>query len=272
MTETVPPKKAKQPRKKAAPRADASADALSKRADASADALTKRADASADAQTKKPESKADARPRDDQQKRAAVLAAALPHAAFDGFTDGMLQKAGAEAGVAKPEVARLFENGALSLIEFYSMHTDAQMEKRLAEMDLKAMKIRERIATAVRTRLAILKPHKEAARRAAAFLSLPMHAALGAKLMYHTVDCMWRAAGDTATDFNFYTKRGILAGVYGSTAMRWFNDTSADEKPTEEFLAARIENVMQFEKFKAKTKEALSNFPMFADWSKPKAK
>jgi ubiquinone biosynthesis protein COQ9 len=206
----------------------------------------------------------------DQEMREAVLAAALPHAAFDGFTDSVLQKAGHEAGVAKAELARLFEDGPISLVEFYSTHTDAQLEKRLAAMDLKAMKIRERIATAVKTRLAILKPHKEAARRAASLLSLPMHAALGAKLVYRTVDAMWRAAGDTSTDFNFYTKRGILAGVYGSTAMRWFNDTSDDEKPTEEFLAARIDNVMQFEKFKSKAKEALSNFPMFADWAKQK--
>jgi ubiquinone biosynthesis protein COQ9 len=219
----------------------------------------------------KPQAAAEAQTdaRDDQQKREAVLAAALPHAAFDGFSDSMLQKAGAEAGVAKAELGRLFENGAVSLVEFYSIQTDAEMEKRLG--DLKAMKIRERIAAAVKTRLAILKPHKEAARRAAAMLSLPMHAALGAKLMYRTVDAMWRAAGDTSTDFNFYTKRGILAGVYGSTAMRWFNDTSADEKPTEEFLAARIDNVMQFEKFKAKAKEALSNFPAFADWAKPRS-
>jgi len=209
-------------------------------------------------------------PRDDQQMREAVLAAALPHAAFDGFTDSLLQKAGGEAGVGKADLVRLFENGALSLVEFFSTHTDTEMEKRLAAMDLKAMKIRARIATAVTTRLAILKPHKEAARRAAAMLALPMHAALGAKLMYQTVDAMWRATGDTSTDFNFYTKRGILAGVYGSTAVRWFNDTSEDEKPTDDFLAARIENVMQFEKFKAKAKEALSNFPAFADWAKPK--
>jgi ubiquinone biosynthesis protein COQ9 len=222
--------------------------------------------------TEAPEAETQTPPRDDQQMREAVLAAALPHAAFDGFTDSVLQNAGVEAGVAKPELARLFENGPTSLVEFYSTHTDVQMEKRLGEMDLKAMKIRERIATAVKTRLAILKPHKEAARRAAAFLSLPVHAALGAKLMYHTVDSMWRAAGDTSTDFNFYTKRGILAGVYGSTAVRWFNDTSEDEKATDEFLAARIENVMQFEKFKAKAKEALSNFPAFADWAKPKTK
>jgi ubiquinone biosynthesis protein COQ9 len=210
--------------------------------------------------------------RSDEDLREAVLNAAMPHAAFDGFTDMLLQKAGADAGLEKADVMRLFEDGPLSLVEYFSTHTDAELEKRLAAMDLKGMKIRERIATAVKTRLAILKPHKEAARRAAAFLSLPMHAALGAKLVYRTVDVMWRAAGDTSTDFNFYTKRGILAGVYGSTAMRWFNDTSDDEKATDEFLAARIENVMQFEKFKAKAKEALSNFPMFAAWAKPKAK
>ena len=242
MSDEAPKKPARKPRKKAAPKMQTA------------------------------ETKTEAPPRDDQQLREAVLAAVLPNAAFDGFTDTVLQKAAKEAGVAKAELARLFENGPLSLVEFYSTHTDAQMEKRLAGMDLKSLKIRERIATAVKTRLAILKPHKEAARRAAALLSLPMYAALGAKLLYHTVDCMWRATGDTSTDFNFYTKRGILAGVYGSTAVRWFNDTSEDEKPTLEFLAARIDNVMQFEKFKAKAREALSNFPAFADWAKPKTK
>src|SRR5438874_13456801 len=84
-------------------------------------------------------------PRDDAALRQAVLKAALPHAAFDGFTDAVLQKAGKEAGVTKAELARLFEDGPVSLVEYFSTHTDAQMERRLAEIDLKAMKIRERI-------------------------------------------------------------------------------------------------------------------------------
>lgn len=209
---------------------------------------------------------------DDQTAREAVLATALPHAAFDGFSDDVLRKAAKEAGVSPGDMARLFENGPASLIEFYSLQADAAMETRLAAMDLKAMKIRARIAAAVKARLTVLAPHKEAARRAAAMLSLPMHAALGAKLLYRTVDAMWRATGDTSTDFNFYTKRGILAGVYGATALRWFNDTSENEKDTDEFLAARIENVMQFEKFKAKARDALSNFPAFGDWAKPTSK
>jgi ubiquinone biosynthesis protein COQ9 len=208
-------------------------------------------------------------PNDDALK-AAVLDAALPQAAFDGFTAKVLEAAGKETGVSAAELARLFPEGPLALVEFYSATVDKEMEQRLAGLDLPSMKIRLRITEAVKARLAILKRHKEAARRAAALLSLPMHAPRAAKLMYRTVDAMWRAAGDTATDFNFYSKRGILAGVYGSTLVRWFADTSADEAPTNEFLAARIENVMQFEKFKAKAKEALSNFPAFADWAKTK--
>ncbi|MBV9045507.1 MAG: COQ9 family protein, partial [Alphaproteobacteria bacterium] len=83
--------------------------------------------------------------------------------------------------------------------------------------------------------------------------------------LYRTVDKMWRAAGDTATDFNFYTKRAILAGVYSSTLMRWFTDTSADETATSEFLAARIDNVMTFEKFKAEAKQAFERLPPLSD-------
>ncbi|MBV9993441.1 MAG: COQ9 family protein [Alphaproteobacteria bacterium] len=188
----------------------------------------------------------------DEELKAAVLVHALAHAAADGFTDAVLQRAARDAGASPEQLAHLFPQGPLSLVEAFSTRADDAMERALG--DISAMKVRERIASAVLARIAAVRPHKEAARRAAAFLLLPQHAALGAKLVYQTVDRMWRAAGDTSTDFNFYTKRGILAGVYTSTLMRWFNDASDDEHDTRAFLDARIENVMQFEKFKAEMK------------------
>lgn len=202
---------------------------------------------------------------DDATLKAAVLDAALKHAPFDGFTDKTLALAATEAGVAKDVVARLFPQGPLSLVELFSHTADAEMEKSLVAMDLKSMKIRARIAAAVMARIHAVREHKEAARRAAAFLALPPHAALGATLVYRTVDKMWRAAGDTSTDFNFYTKRGILAGVYSATLVRWFTDDSADEGATTDFLAARIENVMQFEKFKAEAKSVFDRLPPLSD-------
>ncbi|HEX4303710.1 MAG TPA: COQ9 family protein [Rhizomicrobium sp.] len=205
------------------------------------------------------------KPADDAAVKAALLEAALKHAVFDGFSDRALARAAEETGTNAPTVARLFPDGPLSLVEAFSQTADSQMEKSLAAMDLKAMKIRSRIAAAVTARIEAVRPHKEAARRAAAFLTLPPHAALGATLVYRTVDAMWRAVGDTSTDFNFYTKRGILAGVYSATLLRWFTDQSEGESETAAFLAARIENVMQFEKVKAQAKQAFDRLPPLSD-------
>ncbi|HTQ14506.1 MAG TPA: COQ9 family protein [Rhizomicrobium sp.] len=200
------------------------------------------------------------KPADDSLK-AAVLEHALEHAAFDGFTDATLAKAARAAGAGKSDLARLFPDGPRSLVEAYSRSADAEMRARLAGQKLAGLKVRERIARAVTARIAVLRPHKEAARRAAAFLTLPPNAVLATKLLYRTVDAIWRAAGDTSTDFNFYTKRAILAGVWTSTLMRWFTDDDPGEAATRAFLDARIENVMQFEKFKARVRERAKGLP-----------
>jgi ubiquinone biosynthesis protein COQ9 len=194
-----------------------------------------------------------------------VLLAALGHVSFDGFTDALLTRAAGETAVPRAEVRRLFPDGPLSLVETFSDWADAEMLREIANRDFPALKVRERITLAVKTRIAVLKPHKEAARRAAAFLTLPPHAPLGVKLLYRTVDVIWRGVGDTSTDFNFYTKRAILAGVYSTTLMRWFSDASQDEKETGEFLRRRIDDVMRFEKFKAQIRERAATFPNLAD-------
>lgn len=205
------------------------------------------------------------KPRDGEKLKADVLEAALPRAGEEGFTDSLLKHASDEVGLTKAEVERLFSDGPSSLIDVFFASVDTEMEKRLAKAKLSTLKIRERIIKAVETRLDIVRPNKDAARRASAYLTLPPHAALGARLLYRSVDAMWRAAGDTSTDFNFYTKRAILAGVYTSTLVRWFNDHDEDEKATHEFLAARIENVMQFEKFKAEMKERFAGLPSLGE-------
>jgi ubiquinone biosynthesis protein COQ9 len=213
---------------------------------------------------KQKKTRAEKKPDDAAIKRA-VLEAALPHLAQGGFAQRTLQPAAAEAGVDAVALARLFPREGLSLVEAFSAWADDEMEAVLKATPLSEMKIRERIKAAVNARIVVLRPHKEAARRAVAFLTLPQNAATGATLLYRTVDRMWRVAGDTSTDFNFYTKRAILAGVYSSTMLRWFTDDSEEEKPTFEFLDRRIDDVMRFEKFKADANETLSRLPSLSD-------
>ena len=211
------------------------------------------------------------KPSNERALKRVVLESALKHVPFDGFSEKTLALAAADLEEDQATVVRLFPDGPRSLVAYFSETADAEMEALLGNRDLKGMKVRDRIATAVRTRLSVLRPYKEAARRAAAFLSLPPNLVLAGTLVYRTVDVMWRATGDTSTDFNFYTKRAILAGVWSATLMRWFNDHSDDESGTDKFLAARIENIMQFERVKAQVNEALSRIPsplsVFTDYA-----
>lgn len=213
----------------------------------------------------KTRTKKKAAPKSDAALKQAVLMAALEAVPFDGFTDRVLARAGEDVDADEIALARLFPQGGLSLISAFSEWADSEMDAKLAEADLPAKKIRDRIKTAVLARLDVLRPHKDAARRAAAFLTLPPHAPLAMSLLYRTVDWMWRAAGDTSTDFNFYTKRTILAGVYSATLMRWFTDDSEDEAATHAFLAKRIDNVMRFEKFKADVKTRAKDWPSLSE-------
>lgn len=208
----------------------------------------------------------------DAALKHAVLMAALEDAPFDGFTPELLKAAGDKSGAGAIAMARLFPDGVSSLVEAFSYWADAQMLLQLGAAGLPSLKIRERIRAAVWARLEVLRPHKEAARRAGTFLALPHNAPLAATLIWRTADAMWRAAGDTATDFNFYSKRGILSGVYSATLLRWFNDDGADETATRDFLAHRIEDVMRFEKFKAEVKARTKDWPDFASLFAPSAR
>src|SRR5690348_5137224 len=119
----------------------------------------------------------------------------------------------------------------------------------------------ERIALGVRTRLAVLEPHREAVRRMLAYLTLPANLPLGPRLLYRTVDMLWHAAGDRATDFSFYTKRGLLAGIYATTTLYWLDDKSPNHQATAEFLDRRIAEVMQIPKLRGRVTAAFGRLP-----------
>lgn len=176
--------------------------------------------------------------------------AALPHVAFDGWSDATLIAAAQDAGI-DPEVARgLCPRGGLDLALSYHRMGDVDMLSTLASADLSTMRFRDRVAYAVRLRLE--HADREAVRRAAALMALPQNAPAGARAMWSTADQIWTALGDTSEDGNWYSKRAILSGVYSSTVLYWLGDESEDQAETWAFLDRRIGDVMSFEQSKAK--------------------
>jgi ubiquinone biosynthesis protein COQ9 len=193
--------------------------------------------------------------------REALAPRLAANAAFDGWNDSAVESAALEIGV-DTDVAKLaFKGGPMALIDAWIASVDAEMARRLPPEKLNAMKIRDRITALVATRLEIAAPDREGQRRALAIMAMPQNVPLAARIGWRSADRMWRLAGDTASDFNHYTKRMTLSAVYASTLSVFVNDESEDFAETRAFLDRRIDNVMQFEKVKAQAKARQDMWP-----------
>jgi ubiquinone biosynthesis protein COQ9 len=195
------------------------------------------------------------------RERQLILEAALPHVPFDGWSQATLRLAAKEAGLDVNMAALAFPGGVTEIVEHWSATADAAMVARYGEADIDSMRFRDRITFLVRARIEVVADHREAVRRAMTHVTRPSKAQTGVRGLYRTVDDMWCAAGDTSTDFSFYTKRGTLAAVYASTLLYWLDDASEESAATWEFLDRRIAGVMRIPQKRAKLKGAADYVP-----------
>ncbi len=193
--------------------------------------------------------------------RPALAPMIASNAAFDGWSDAARDTAADTLGVDRDIAALAFPGGAVDMIDAWFAHIDRTMTELLPAERLATMKVRDRITALIEVRLAEIAPNREALRRGIAILAMPQNIARGAKLGWRAADLMWRAAGDMATDYNHYTKRMILAGVYGATITIFLDDQSDSWADTHAFLARRIDGIMRFEKAKAGFVRRTEHFP-----------
>ena len=194
--------------------------------------------------------------------RLALAPAVARAAGFDGWTDAALNQAAALTGV-DAAVARLaFPGGAMDMIAAWIDSTDAKMQAAFADGHLANLKVRDRIRTLLLFRLDAIAGQEEALRRALAVQAMPQNLARTLRMGWNSADLMWRLAGDTATDYNHYTKRMLLTGIYTATLAVFVEDESDGKAETRAFLDRRIDGVMKFEKAKAQLLNNRQGFDM----------
>ncbi len=198
---------------------------------------------------------------DREAVRQRLVEAALPHVPFDGWTPETLRLAAQDAGYEPVMALRVFPRGPIEAVEFWNTLADRRMLEALERENVASLKVRARVTLAVRRRLEAAGAHREAVRRALGLLALPHNAPLAAATLWRTVDAIWYAAGDTATDFNYYSKRGLLAGVYSATVLYWLDDKSEGQEATWEFLDRRIADVMRVPRLLGSLRERLAGLP-----------
>jgi len=187
-----------------------------------------------------------------EQLRIALAPAVADAAVFDGWTDAAVASAAAAEGVDPAVAAYAFKGGAMVAISAWIAAIDQQMAEALPMETLAGDKIRERIRRLVQFRIDALDGREEALRRALAIMAMPHNAPAALRLGWASADAMWRLAGDTATDYNHYTKRLTLGALYASTLAVFAHDESEGHADTRAFLDRRIDGVMRFEKAKAR--------------------
>lgn len=187
-----------------------------------------------------------------EELRALLAGDIAAAAAFDGWSEAAVRDAAALHGIDPETAVFAFAEGPMAMIEAWVRGIDSAMAAALPPERLATMTIRERIRSLVQVRLDAAAPHKEALRRALAIMALPRNALRTARIGWVSADAMWRLAGDTAADYNHYTKRLTLGSIYAATLAVFINDTSDDHAETRAFLDRRIEGIMKFERAKAR--------------------
>lgn len=184
--------------------------------------------------------------------RAALAPQIAADAAFDGWSMAAVEAAAQMQGIDTASARLAFDGGAMDMIDAWIRSIDTAMAEALPAEQIGNLPIRERIRRLVEFRLDAIADKRESLRRALAIMAMPQNAVRTAKIGWRSADAIWRLAGDTAVDYNHYTKRAILAGIYAATLSVFASDSSEGQAETRAFLARRIEGIMRFEKAKAK--------------------
>lgn len=184
--------------------------------------------------------------------RLALAPAIAEAAAFDGWGEEGIAVAAKARGVDSRVALLAYPGGAMDAIAAWIASVDQAMAEAHPAESLVLFPVRERIRRLIVFRLEAVRHGEEALRRAMAIMALPQNAARSLKLGWQSADAMWRLAGDKATDYNHYTKRAILAGVYAATLAVFVGDESEGKAETFAFLDRRLEDILRFEKTKAR--------------------
>jgi len=196
-----------------------------------------------------------------ERDRDRLIEAALPDVPFDGWSHAALRVAAKRIDMPVAEAEALFPRGASDLVAGFSRWADRRMLDWIETAPIEEASVSARVKRVVALRFEVVQPSREAVRRALSVLAMPPHALLGLRLLYETVDAIWYAAGDRATDFSFYTKRATLAGIYSATLLYWLDDRSEGFEATQAFLGRRLGELRHLTEARRRFDAALARLP-----------
>ena len=191
--------------------------------------------------------------------RKEILNESKKYIVKDGWNENLLESISKKRKYKINEITALFPEGYLSLLKYYLKELNLQMTHSSKNLNLSQMKVHERIREIILLRLKNSQDEKELIKKTYFNFLLPCHHKIALISLYETVDQIWFIARDNSTDFNFYSKRAILAAIYSSTVLHWMNNNNFNQ--TKIFLDSQLKKVSKIPQFKKNIKNISNLLP-----------
>ena len=200
------------------------------------------------------------------KKRQVVLRFAKEFVSENGLTKNCLENISKKYGLNTDETDLLFPQGNIDLIKFALEQLNNDLEVYCRQIDLIRLPIHKRIRKVLLSKISLMNKDKLFYRSIFLNLLIPKKNFSLSSQLYNSVDQLWFIAGDSSTDFNFYTKRLILSGIYSRVMLFFFNNNNQEE--LENILDESLKRVSKIPEIKSKLKIFKDYLPKIANFVK----
>jgi len=157
------------------------------------------------------------------------------------------------------EIHLLFSQGNSDIIKFTLDQLNNDLEKYCKKLNLIKLPLHKRIKKILLCKILLMDKEKDFYRKIFFSILLPKKHLSISNQLYKSINQIWLIAGDTSVDFNYYTKRLILAGIYTRVLLFFFNNN--DQEKLEEIIDTNLKRVSKIPELKLKMKIFKKNFP-----------
>ncbi len=192
-------------------------------------------------------------------KRLKILKYAKTIIVDHGLTSNTFKKISDKYDIEITEIEFLFPNGKNNLLEFILEELNKNLEEYCKKIDLIRLPVHKRIRKILLSKIYIMNKEKKFYKKIFLSLLLTNKKFLIPSNLYKSIDQIWFIAGDTSVDFNFYSKRIILAAIYSRVILFFFNNDNQQE--LENLLDKNLKRVTKIPEFKSKLNIIRDNLP-----------
>ena len=195
-----------------------------------------------------------------EAKRQIFLQKVCDLAEISNWQESILEQVCIEMQLTADYYKIWFPRGVIDILNKLEQDYDVQMLQVLDSYAQPAG-ITDKVGLALQVRICQVSPSKLLAQSMSRYYLRPRAVAEGLEFAWRSVDLIWQYAGDDSLDYNYYTKRALLHGIYVASQLCYNRDNSTESNQTRRFIQSSLRQIVQVSKCIKHTSKILRQIP-----------